>query len=196
MRIESRRSAVFGAGALVGAAMIFAACSSSAAAGGATAASQPAVVTGGAYGGGAYGGGAYGGGAYGGGNNSKAAPTTAPAAAAAAGSVVGIKSASGTVGAYLTGQGGMTLYVFKKDSPNVSACSGACATNWPPLTLGPGGSPTAGAGVTGSLTTFARADGTMQVAYNGAPVYYFAADTKAGDTNGQGVGGVWFVAQP
>jgi predicted lipoprotein with Yx(FWY)xxD motif len=50
--------------------------------------------------------------------------------------------------------------------------------------------------VTGSLTTFARPDGTTQVAYNGSPLYYYAADTKAGDTTGQGVGGKWFIASP
>ena len=50
--------------------------------------------------------------------------------------------------------------------------------------------------MTGTLTTFARPDGTMQVAYNGIPLYYFAKDTKAGDTTGQGVGGKWFVASP
>ena len=48
----------------------------------------------------------------------------------------------------------------------------------------------------GKLTTFARKDGSMQVAYNGSPLYYYAADKAAGDTNGQGVGDVWFIAQP
>ena len=50
--------------------------------------------------------------------------------------------------------------------------------------------------MTGQLTTFARPDGTMQVAYNGIPLYYFAGDTKAGDTTGQGKNGKWFVASP
>ena len=50
--------------------------------------------------------------------------------------------------------------------------------------------------MTGTLTTFARPDGKMQVAYNGVPLYYFAADTKAGDTTGQGKAGKWFVASP
>ena len=50
--------------------------------------------------------------------------------------------------------------------------------------------------MTGSLTTFARPDGTMQVAINGIPLYYFAGDTKAGDTTGQGKSGKWFVASP
>lgn len=50
--------------------------------------------------------------------------------------------------------------------------------------------------VTGALTTFAREDGTLQVAYNGMPLYYFANDAVAGETNGQGIGGFWFIAQP
>ncbi len=96
----------------------------------------------------------------------------------------------------LTGKDGMTPCSFKKDSPNASVCMGAFATNWPPLTLAPGDSTTSGTGVTGSLTTCTRTDGTMQVAYVGAPVHCFAADTKAGDTNGQDVNDVWSVAQP
>ena len=80
-----------------------------------------------------------------------------------------------------------------------SAVGGAvtvkCAATWPPFVVA-SGAPTAGTGVTGALTTFARADGAMQVAINGLPLYYYAADTKAGDTTGQGVGGKWFVASP
>jgi hypothetical protein len=54
--------------------------------------------------------------------------------------------------------------------------------------------PSAGSGVTGTLGTFARADGSLQVTYGGRALYYFASDKQAGDTTGQGVGGVWFVA--
>ena len=98
--------------------------------------------------------------------------------------------------ARLTGEDGKTLYVFKKDGPGVSACSGDCATNWPPFTIAANDTLAPGAGVTGALATFKRDDGTMQVTYNGAPLYYFAADKAAGDTNGQGIGGNWFVAAP
>ena len=99
-------------------------------------------------------------------------------------------------GAFLTGKDGMTLYVFTPDSANKSTCVDKCATTWPPFIVAAGSTPKAGTGVTGALTTFARADGTMQVAINGMPLYYYAADTKAGDTTGQGVGGKWFVASP
>lgn len=103
---------------------------------------------------------------------------------------------SGPDGDHLTGQDGRTLYVFGNDSANTSKCEGDCATNWPPFTIVGDDEPKAGAGVTGKLTTFARTDGSMQVAYDGSPLYYFAADKVAGDTKGQGVGDVWFIAQP
>jgi predicted lipoprotein with Yx(FWY)xxD motif len=130
------------------------------------------------------------------------APTAAPSAAAsaegsgAAGEVYDVKVATGTVGSYLTGEDGKTLYVFTADSANTNTCTGTCATNWPAFTLDSGESVKAGDGVTGSLTTFSNSDGKMQVAINGLPLYYFAKDAKAGDTNGQGIGGKWFVANP
>jgi len=122
------------------------------------------------------------------------ASPSAGGASAAAGLQVG--TGSGTLGTYLTGVNGMTLYTFKKDSANTSVCTDTCAGNWPPLTVAAGVTPTAGSGVTGAFTTFTRADGTLQVAYGGKPLYYFANDTSAGDTNGQGIGGFWFVATP
>ncbi len=128
-----------------------------------------------------------------------AACTTAATPAPAAGGAGGVTIATGTnaaLGIYLTGAGGDTLYILTKDSANASTCNGTCATNWPPLTLPAGGTATGGPGATGTFSTFTRTDGTTQVAHNGMPLYYFAGDTKAGDTNGQGSGGVWFVATP
>jgi predicted lipoprotein with Yx(FWY)xxD motif len=96
----------------------------------------------------------------------------------------------------LTGAGGLTLYTFEPDSESTSTCLDDCAQAWPPFTLGVGDTLEAGDGVGGALTTFERPDGTLQVAYDGAPLYYFANDTGPGDTNGQGLGDVWFVAGP
>jgi predicted lipoprotein with Yx(FWY)xxD motif len=130
------------------------------------------------------------------------APTAAPSAAAsaegsgAAGEVYEVKVATGAIGSYITGEDGKTLYVFTADSANKSTCTDACATNWPAFTLDDGETVKAGDGVTGALTTFARADGKMQVAINGLPLYYFKNDAKAGDTNGQGLLGKWFAASP
>jgi predicted lipoprotein with Yx(FWY)xxD motif len=107
-----------------------------------------------------------------------------------------VEASLGPVGAYLTGKGGLTLYTFKPDSANASTCTGSCAQAWPPFVVTAADTLRTGSGVTGTLTTFARPDGTMQVAYNGAPLYSYKSDTNAGDTNGQGVGGSWYVAAP
>jgi len=127
---------------------------------------------------------------YGAGSGASAAPSVA----ADGGLVVG--TGSGTAGTYLTGPNGLTLYIFTKDSEDASACSGDCATAWPPLTAEAGQTITTGDGVPGALSTFTREDGSLQVAYNGKPLYYFAADKVAGDTTGQGVNDVWFIAEP
>ncbi len=132
-----------------------------------------------------------------------AAASSAPSAAAS-GSASGsggsyqLAIASGSVGRFLTGEDGKTLYIFKKDTVGAtsSACTGQCATNWPAFELEGNETVTAGTGVTGTIATIAAADGNKQVTYNGMPLYYYAADKAAGDTNGQGVGNVWFVAAP
>jgi predicted lipoprotein with Yx(FWY)xxD motif len=130
---------------------------------------------------------------------SAAAPSAAAPSAAssgAAGEAYEVDVATGAMGKYLTGEDGKTLYVFTADSANKSACADACATTWPPFTIDADESVKAGDGVTGTLATFARADGKLQVAINGLPLYYFKNDAKAGDTNGQGLNGKWFAANP
>jgi predicted lipoprotein with Yx(FWY)xxD motif len=118
------------------------------------------------------------------------------------------KTASGrsaTVGVENTGLGktlanshGDTLYLFKKDSGAGSACSGACASAWPPLRAS--GTPTVGTGANASLVgSTPRSDGKPQVTYNGHPLYTFTGDQSPGDTNGQGVDGFgarWFALSP
>jgi len=98
--------------------------------------------------------------------------------------------------AYLAGPDGLALYIFTQDSDGTSNCTDACAQAWPPLTVAMGESPVAGPGVTGALATIVRDDGTYQVTYDDAPLYYFASDTQPGDTTGHEVGGVWYLAQP
>lgn len=99
-------------------------------------------------------------------------------------------------GAYLVGPSGMTLYVFDSDSPNHSACTNpGCSGAWPALTPSGGAPPTAADGVTGTLTTFDRGDGIMQVQYNDSPLYNFVGDSAPDDTTGTSVSG-WHLAAP
>jgi predicted lipoprotein with Yx(FWY)xxD motif len=126
----------------------------------------------------------------GGGQSASAArPTTGSGAPATLG------VANGNLGRTLVNSQGRTLYLFQKDSGMTSACTGACATNWPPLRVN--GKLTEGSGADPALVgTITRSDGKPQVTYNGHPLYLFAGDQKAGDTNGEGVnafGGSWFA---
>lgn len=90
---------------------------------------------------------------------------------------------------------GKTLYVFLADEGSDSTCYDDCEAAWPPLTVD--GDPAAGEGIDASLLgTTEREDGSTQVTLDGHPLYYFASDETADDTNGQGVGDVWFVVSP
>lgn len=112
-------------------------------------------------------------------------PTNPPSSSEAATVILG-------PGGFLVDVNGMTLYLFTKDTTSASTCSGGCARSWPPLIAT--GQPVAGAGVDASLLgTTPRADGSIQVTYNGHPLYYYKSDRAAGDKKGQGVGGVWYV---
>jgi predicted lipoprotein with Yx(FWY)xxD motif len=132
------------------------------------------------------------GGGSGGGN--AAAASGPPKTASGQTATVGAASA-GNLGTILVDSQGRTLYLFEKDSGTKSACSGACATNWPPLR--DSGKPTAGTGLNASLLgTTPRSDGNPQVTYNGHPLYTFVMDQNPGDAKGQGVsafGGSWFT---
>lgn len=93
---------------------------------------------------------------------------------------------------------GRTLYLFEKDRRGRSACSGTCATYWPPLLAQ--GKPKAGRGTKASLLgTIRRADGKRQVTYAGHPLYRYLPDTKPGQTLGQDshlFGAGWYVLSP
>jgi len=96
------------------------------------------------------------------------------------------------LGEVLVDSEGMTLYLFTQDSGGTSACGDGCVDAWPPLLAD--GAPSGGEGVDASLLgTIERDDGSMQVTYNGHPLYTYAADSAPGDTTGQGVGDVWFA---
>lgn len=98
-------------------------------------------------------------------------------------------------GPFFSDPEGRTLYLFTKDTTEgQSTCTGDCLAAWPAFTAG--GALALPADVPGELTSFTRDDGSEQVAYNGIPLYYYAADVEPGDAYGQGVGGVWFVVAP
>ncbi len=99
------------------------------------------------------------------------------------------------LGTILTDARGLTLYMYTKDDPGTSNCYDQCAVNWPPL-LTKSASPSGVDAVAAGLGTTQRNDGTMQVTYNGMPLYYWVRDQTPGDTTGQNVGSVWFVVNP
>jgi predicted lipoprotein with Yx(FWY)xxD motif len=122
--------------------------------------------------------------------NTGAAATEPPAASAGAATVA--LGENDTLGSFLVDDKGMTLYLFTKDTPNTTVCYDKCAVAWPPLLTT--GDPVAGEGLDASLLgTTNRTDGTVQVTYNGWPLYYYEKDKAPGDVIGQDVGGVWYV---
>jgi len=109
--------------------------------------------------------------------------------------ILSLRSISSIPGKALVDSHGRALYLFEADKHRKSTCSGPCATAWPPFTTT--GTPQAGSGVRqGMLGVIRRADGAMQVTYNGHPLYYFGGDGKAGTAKGQGAtafGAGWYV---
>jgi predicted lipoprotein with Yx(FWY)xxD motif len=120
---------------------------------------------------------------------SQAPVSQAPASSepsSSSGETVETKSV-GSIGTVLVaGSNGMTVYTFTQDTKDSgkSACTGDCAATWPPLTVAAGATPSAGTGVTGTLATITRNDGTIQVTYKGLPLYFFKNDHAPGDANG------------
>ncbi|MBK8024918.1 MAG: hypothetical protein IPK19_26745 [Chloroflexi bacterium] len=94
-------------------------------------------------------------------------------------------------GYILVGANGMTLYTFANDEAGVSNCVDNCAANWPPVTVESADALSTAVNIPGVFSTFERADGTLQVAYNGMPLYYWVNDAARGDTTGHNVGDVW-----
>lgn len=111
----------------------------------------------------------------------------------AAAATVEIKAKDG-IGNYLTDEKGMTLYLFKKDTPGKSACAGPCVDKWPlfaaEIVTVPEGL------IAADFAVITRDDGKKQTTYKGLPLYYFFKDVKPGDTVGQGVNTVWYVVAP
>lgn len=98
------------------------------------------------------------------------------------------------LGEFLVGEGGMTLYIFTPDPLGETVCYDRCAENWPPLLVESADDITYDMSIAGTFGTVERTDtDSLQVTYNGLPLYYFANDAAAGDVNGQARGNVWWV---
>ena len=96
------------------------------------------------------------------------------------------------LGTILTDASGRTLYLFTVDERDKSNCLGGCALAWPPLLTV--GDPTADEGIADErLSSVTRDDGSVQVTYNGWPLYYYAPDRGPGDARGQDSGSLWYV---
>jgi predicted lipoprotein with Yx(FWY)xxD motif len=168
---RSRRLMLIVAG-LAGTALLVTACSSSGSSSSSPAASTPAASTPAA--------------------STPAASTSA--ASTSAGATAMLKTEKSSLGTVLANSAGLTVYWFAADHGDTSACTGACAAAWPPVT----GVPQAAAGVTlsGTLGTITRAGGVKQATYNGHPLYTYAGDSSPGQVNGNmvnGFGAYWYA---
>jgi predicted lipoprotein with Yx(FWY)xxD motif len=119
------------------------------------------------------------------------APASVPPASAAPSAATGAITVDakpvGSAGTVLVdGKSGMTVYTFTKDvkDSGKSNCTVGCIETWPALTVPAGATPSGGASLTGKLGTITRDDGTLQVTYNGLPLYFFKNDKAPGDANG------------
>ena len=123
---------------------------------------------------------------------SSTSTSSSPAANSGAQAASGSALKATTIGgvSVLTNGQGFTLYWFAPDTSTTSKCNGSCATFWPPVK----GPATAGAGVTGTLATITRADGSTQATYDGHPLYTYVGDARPGEANGNNLnlnGGLW-----
>jgi predicted lipoprotein with Yx(FWY)xxD motif len=167
-RVSGRAKVAAGVGGALGAALLVAACGSAASS--SSAAAAPA---------------------------SPAGASSAGASASSSGGTV-ITTAKSSAGTFLTNGSGRAVYLWAKDTGDMSNCSGACAGAWPPVTTT--GTATATGGAQASdIGTITRSDGTKQVTYDGHPLYYFSGDSGPGTATGQGsdgFGAKWWLVAP
>jgi predicted lipoprotein with Yx(FWY)xxD motif len=168
-RLSKRAKLVAGVGGALGAAVVVAACSS-AASSSSTGAAAPA---------------------------SPAAGSSSSAGASSSSATV-ITTASSSGGTFLTNGSGRAVYLWAKDTGDMSTCTGACAGAWPPVTT-TGTATAAGSAKASDIGTITRSDGTKQVTYDGHPLYYFSGDSGPGSATGQGndgFGAKWWLVAP
>ena len=110
-------------------------------------------------------------------------------------------AAVGGLGTVLVNGQGLTLYLFEPDKQSTPTCTTSCAASWPPVVLPAGVSaPLAGGGLVSSLLGIVhRSDGSLQVTYDGWPLYRWIGDTRPGIATGEGLdnfGGLWYAVSP
>ena len=105
-----------------------------------------------------------------------------------------VKTSDSDLGQILTTADGMTVYGFTTDTNGELSCLDGCASAWPPVAVDSEQLP---AGMDADVfSVISRPDGTYQLKAGDWPLYTFMGDTAAGQTNGQGTGGTWFVVKP
>jgi len=110
---------------------------------------------------------------------------------------VTVGTRTSALGKVLVSADGRTLYHASTEKKGAVGCTGACAVKWPPLLISGSAKPVAGSGVKASmLGTIKRPNGRIQVTYDGLALYLYSGDKKAGELNGQGVGGTWHAIAP
>ena len=132
------------------------------------------------------------------GNSGSGASPSSGSSSAASSSGAALSVRSTSIGDVLVDDKGATIYDFANDTGTTSTCTGTCAADWPPVPA-PDPMPTSLTGVTATLGTTTRDDGSMQLTVDGHPVYTFAGDSAPGQTNGQGLtlnGGLWTAVAP
>ncbi len=125
-----------------------------------------------------------------------AASSAATSSASAPASGSELATATSSLGTIVVDGHGMTVYFYSKDvkGSGKSACMGGCLALWPAVRAS-SGTPKVD-GVTGTVGTITRDDGTLQVTVDGMPVYSYAQDSKAGDVNGEGIDNLWYAVGP
>jgi predicted lipoprotein with Yx(FWY)xxD motif len=173
-RLSGRAKLAAGVGGALGAALLVAACSSAGSSSSTgAAAGTPAAGT-------------------------PAAAGSSPSSSAGASGGTVIKTASTSAGTVLTNGSGRAVYLWVKDTGDMSNCNGACAGAWPPVTT-TGAATASGAAKASDLGTITRSDGSKQVTYDGHPLYYFSGDSGPGTAAGQGsdgFGAKWWLVAP
>jgi predicted lipoprotein with Yx(FWY)xxD motif len=127
-------------------------------------------------------------------NGSYSAPAASATADAAPATTTTVTTANTSLGSVLVDGHGFTLYGLTNDVNGMPSCTGACASVWPPATVTGPALPAGLDAHTFSVVT--RPDGSYQLRAGTWPLYRYAGDAAAGDTNGQGSGGVWFAVAP